>query len=426
MAQGDYAEVSYLRSWRGYSRNVRLYFFIAALIGLTTYGGIFSTLFNLFLLRLGYGPEFIGLVSAVGSVGWAVFCLPAGWLGGRLGPRRVMIAGLTGLAIGNGVLALAGLVPASWNTWWLVVFNFLASGCMAMYVVEANPFLIASTVPEQRANVYSLASALGPLAAFAGSLLAGVLPGLYAAATGATLADPAPYRFPLLVASGILVLAVLAMLRTEEVHSAAPSRSSTAPAEKAPWRLILVLALVLTLTITSEAAIRTFFNVYLDIELGVPTAQIGLIMAFGQIMAAFPALATPVLVRRAGYGKAFVWVTLAVGAAMVPLALIARIGIAGLSFFAVVALMAIARPSVQVYQMEAVKPSWRDLMAGATTTGGGISWMVVGLAGGVMVASLGFMSMWLAAGALTVLGALVFRLQLRAVSRRREPRAADP
>lgn len=82
---------SYLNTLRLFSREARLYLVTAGLIGFTIFGGIYTTLLNLYLLRLGYGPEFIGLVNAVGLFGLAIFSLPAGMLGDRWGVRRMMI-----------------------------------------------------------------------------------------------------------------------------------------------------------------------------------------------------------------------------------------------------------------------------------------------------------------------------------------------
>ena len=67
---------TYLQKLHLFSRDVRLYLSTAVLIGLS-YFGIQAVLFNLYLLRLGYGPEFIGLVNAAGAVAFSVFCLPA-------------------------------------------------------------------------------------------------------------------------------------------------------------------------------------------------------------------------------------------------------------------------------------------------------------------------------------------------------------
>ena len=43
-----------------FNRDVRLVLFSQALIGFTIFGGVYTVLLNLYLLRLGYGPQMIG------------------------------------------------------------------------------------------------------------------------------------------------------------------------------------------------------------------------------------------------------------------------------------------------------------------------------------------------------------------------------
>ena len=98
---------SYLRTLRLFNRNVRLYLLVAGLMGLTVYGGINAVVFNLYVIRLGYGPEFVGMLNASSWLALAVFSLPAGRLGRRFGPRRLMIGGQALIAASLCLLPLA-------------------------------------------------------------------------------------------------------------------------------------------------------------------------------------------------------------------------------------------------------------------------------------------------------------------------------
>ena len=53
----------YLKTLRRFNRNVRLLFVANAILGFVFFG-IYALLLNLYLLRLGYGLEDIGLFSA--------------------------------------------------------------------------------------------------------------------------------------------------------------------------------------------------------------------------------------------------------------------------------------------------------------------------------------------------------------------------
>ncbi|HSH79365.1 MAG TPA: hypothetical protein VLA19_12650 [Herpetosiphonaceae bacterium] len=58
------------------------YYLAVSLLGFAVDGGVYAVLLNLFLARLGYGPEVIGLVNAAGMVVFALASLPAGIVGG--------------------------------------------------------------------------------------------------------------------------------------------------------------------------------------------------------------------------------------------------------------------------------------------------------------------------------------------------------
>ena len=101
---------TYLQKLHLFSRDVRLHLITATLIGLTM-NGIWFVLFNLYLLRLGCMPKFIGLVHATSMLAFASFCLPAGVLGTRWGSRRMLIMAVAMLIVGNGLLPLVEFLP---------------------------------------------------------------------------------------------------------------------------------------------------------------------------------------------------------------------------------------------------------------------------------------------------------------------------
>ena len=71
---------TYIQAVRLFNRYVRLFLVSATLFGFAVFGGIYPILLNLYLLRLGYGPEFIGLLDAsVCSALLSSACRPAPW-----------------------------------------------------------------------------------------------------------------------------------------------------------------------------------------------------------------------------------------------------------------------------------------------------------------------------------------------------------
>ena len=144
---------TYLQKLHLFSRDVRLHLITTALIGFTI-NGIWAVLFNLYLLRLGYTPEFIGLVHAVSMFVFAMFCLPAGALGTRWGSRCMLIISVTMIAVGSGLLPLVELIPSAWQGAWLLA----TSACMrigtASYFVSTLPFVMGVTGSEERDHAF--------------------------------------------------------------------------------------------------------------------------------------------------------------------------------------------------------------------------------------------------------------------------------
>ena len=119
------------------------------------------------------------------------------------------------------------------------------------------------------------------------------------------------------------------------------------------------------LTITSLAVVHFFFNVYLDAELNVSIAHIGLILAIGRLLAVPAALVIPILTSRWGNGGASLWSSLGSAISLIPLALIPQWSAASLGFVAVMVLASIRYPTFMIYTMEVVSPEQRGIASGA-------------------------------------------------------------
>jgi fucose permease len=405
--QGVAAIGSYLQALRQFSRPVRLYLVSSALFGFTIFGGIYTLLLNLYLLRLGYGPDFVGVVNGAGMLALALFAIPAGSLGNRWGSRRALIVGLSLIVIGLALLPLAELVPVTFRGAWLVGTYMVAWLGVAMYFVNTNPFLMGVTTPVERAHVFSVQAALWPVAGFAGSFAGGILPGSLAGPLRVGLDHPALYRYPLLFAAVLLIPSVLAMRAARDAGRG--EQPAVARVEgTAPYRPIVLLSLVTFLQLAGEGATRSFFNVYLDNALGIPTARIGILMGASQLLAVPAALATPLLALRLGNRDTVMAASYGMALSLLPVALVAHSAAAGLGLIGLTAMASIRRPAISVYGMEIVATPWRTAMSSATTMAVGLSWCLVAAGGGYLITNLGYRSFFLAAAGVTAAGAFLF------------------
>jgi MFS family permease len=393
-----------------------LYLSAIALVGFAIDGGIYSVLFNLFLIRLGYGTEFIGLINAAAQLTFAVSSLPAGALGARFGARRMLLVGLLLMLIGCGLLPLADVLPAQPRLAWILAnFAILYFG-IALYFVNTAPFLLALIAPRERNRLFGIQSALLAVAAFAGGLAGGFLPPMFAALLGTTLDQPAPYRYPLLLAALAMLPAILAIRAAPgEVQQPPEAPGETLRALQPEITLpsavagaIVMMGVVRLMQVAALATISNFFNVYLDRELGIATAQIGTITAFGRLLAVPAALATARLTSAFGNRSVVTWSTLASALALLPIAFVPHWWAAALTLVCVVSVSSIRYASSLVYFLELVPADRRATVSGVTEMAAGLSFTAIALLGGYLIAWYGYTSLFLLGAILSLLGAIVF------------------
>ena len=406
------ATPTYLHVLRDFNRDVRLYLITTMLIGLTVDGGVYTVLFNLYLLRLGYGPEFVGLINGAGMLVFALICLPAGTFGGRWGNRRMMIVGLSLLVIGCGLLPFAESRTENWQAGWLFITWCFAFIGFAMYFVNTAPFAMKIAHQRERNHVFSVQAALWSLAGFAGSLVGGFLPSIFAIYLGVSLDQAAPYRYSLLVAGLLLIPSVLAIAATHEGPTQ-PIKERSVKGEASPLRLIAFLTLIRLLVVTGVGTLFTFFNVYMDAGLHISTVHIGMLSAIGRLLSIPTALIVPLLTQRWGNGHIAAWASLGTAIGMLPLILISHWSAAGLGFIGVLALTSIRYPAFLVYTMEVVSPTRRGTMSGAGEMASGLSFSAMALGGGYIIKAFGYRGFFLTGASLTVIGTLSFLVHLR-------------
>jgi MFS family permease len=412
---------TYLRRLWSLERDVRLFLFSSGAMSFTLLNGIFPVLFNLYLLRLGYGPEVIGLVNAAGLLAYAVFAFPAGMIAQRLGVRRAMAVGVAVTMACSGVLPLVEALPPAWRQPWMLGNQILSTAGLALFYVNANPFMVDATGAGERNHAFSTRMVIDTVSGMLGSLAGGALPGLLSLSLGLPREGPAGYRYALLTAAAISLPAVIALLLIRErrvaladAHEPVVAGQVAGPAAvPAPVALLAAMAVVMLLRAAGIGTSRVFFNVYLDNGLGVPTVQIGTLFAVIQLASVPAAIAMPYLVARGGLYCVVVWGSLGIAASMLPLALVPHWAAATFGRFGTYALSAIADPALSIYQLELVPQRWRSVMSGVAGTALGVSWTALSFGGGFWIAALGYRTLFLSAAGLSIVGTLLFAALFR-------------
>lgn len=438
--------LNYFRTLQQLNRNVLLYLAATAMIGLAFDGGVFSVLFNLYLLRLGFGPEFIGQVAAAGLLSFSLASLPAGSMGERWGYRAVMINGLI-LIVGGGVLLpLAEGLPSTWLAPSILTIYTIMFAGLGLYFVNAVPYVMHISTANEHHRAFSMQTALLAFAAFAGSLGGGYLPRFFSTWLDIDQHHAAAYRYPLLLATILLIPSIWILSRIRAPHQAHEANtatdteiatasteaetigeSSTTPLttipatpsqsipKVAPWLVyspilitILLLSVVRFFQVSGVATVYTFFNVYMDTELAVPTSSIGLIAAVARLIGVFAALITPVLITRWGTAPTVLFASIVSTISTLPLAFVPTWYAAGLGFIGVTAISSMRYPAFMIYATGLVPANWRGTLAGIGEFAGGMSFAGLAFIGGSMAENQGFSTLFMLGGLLTLAGTILF------------------
>ena len=392
------------------NRNVRLYLGTAGLLSGSLFGS-YAVLMNLFILRLDFGTEFVGLVNGIGLICWAIAAPIAGAWANRFGYRRLMLFGLGGVVLGSNLLPFGAVFSGGTRAAWLVVSYAIATSGAGVFFVNMHPFLMGVVIPKLRSRVFALSSATFPTAGFIGSLIGGFLPALLAGPLGVTLDDPVAFRYPLHLAALAVIPTLLLIAATREIE---PFRREATPGvrSRAPLFAITAMTILGILRPFGEGTARTFFNVYMDAGLNVDIATIGIAFAFAQLLAAPLALASPFVSSRIGTGRTIFFSVVGVTICLVPMALFANPIAATLGLISVLAFVSVMRPALALYNMELVRPEFWAFMSGFVN----LSWALgsggTALVGGVLISSFGYQSLFLTGAAVSATSALLYGLFL--------------
>lgn len=407
--------------------DVKRHLINTAVLSVTLDGGINTVIYNLFLLRLGYGPELVGTINAVGMIVFALACLPVGRLSDVVGVRRMLRLGMVVIVIGSALVPAAGLLPVSLQTFVLILSAAITNIGMAGYFVCTVPYLGAITSPEQRTAAFSAQSATVAIFGFGGSLLGGNLPPLLSSLGVGELSQPGPYQTTLWLIPLMLIVPMIMLARMRNVVSqddvalagqSGSLVSSGAVPVKSTLALLAFFGAVRFLQVGGVGAVQTFFNVYMDSQLHVSTATIGAIQAVSKLSGLPAALAIPWLTRKLGGAGAVICALLIAAAGMLPLAWIAVPAVASVGYILVWLSTPVRYAAYMVYVMSRTPRRLHGTLNGMQEGLAGFGFASIAFFGGFTVVQFGY-SLLFTVGAIAMilsaimLGAYAFGSRLR-------------
>ena len=423
----------YLQALRAFSPSLwRIFASIALVISVTM--GLQAVLLNLYLLRLGYDARYVGLLAGIGQLVWAVAAFPAIFIGNRFGLRNSFQFSLALGGFGLVLILCAESFPRQWWDACLIGGQVVMNVGLAIGTVSMPPYIMAVTGERERPHAFSFVAALIPFAALVGSIIAGILPSLWAARLDIGMDQPAPYRLALWLGPVLSWLGILPLIGADPgyVHEEEVVAGEGVPApvqgqisRRAPLGLLAFWGIFVLIAAIGEGSVRTFFNVYMNNALAVPPATIGVIMGAAQILPILAALALPLALTHWGAGYTLGAGLLVMGACLAPLATTPQLWLAAAAYMGAMASFTIVGAGRDLFGQEMVIPRWRTSSQAVAIFGLAMGNAVAAVLGGLLILAVGFGALYLFGMSAAFVAAGLLFLYLYVRGRRRTRYATE-
>ena len=321
--------------------------------------GISNTIYNLFLLSLGYSNTFLGGILSISAISIAVSALFVSPLCSRIGATWSTILG---------VLVL--MVSALWRVLMpipevLILGEVIGGLGLSLFWVAFSPFLSEHSSAFERTHLFGTTQSLNIISMFIGSTVAGVLP-VWFALTLALPIDSAP-TFQLALFSWIipLVIAIVPLLFIRKQNhilnhkNSQPNSTATERDPKGNLGIVIGFALLYVIIGLGAGFIVPFLNVFFWDFYNLPTPFVGLIQGLGSASVALGTFLAPTLSSRIGKVRAIIVFQALSLPFLVMLAVFVDPVIASASYIFRQVFMTAAIPIDDTLRMELVPRSWR-------------------------------------------------------------------
>jgi MFS family permease len=351
---------------------------------------IFYLLYNLYLLKLGFHEDFVGLVAGATTTGTIVGTLPAGFLISRFGIKPALLFAFTAAPLMCAVRAI-GADPNL-----LLGAAFLSGFAMSLYAVALTPATAQLVAEPARPRAFSLVCSLGIGIGIIGSMLGGALPEWAGGLTPTLLA-----------ACAIAGFGGVAALRLP-----LPAPASRTPHSYPRDPVIFRYLAALSLWSLATGALNPFFNVYFASELRAPIHAIGLIFSASQLTQTVAVLAAPLVLRHFGMPAGIMAMQIATGAMLALLATMPPLAGAAALYAAYMAFQYMSEPGMWTFLMDRARPEERGGAAALNMLIVFAGQAIAATVSGFALRRFGYAAVLVAASLLAVVAGLCFRAAL--------------
>jgi MFS family permease len=286
------------RNRRGFGRTAN------ALLAYTLSKGLqlalFALVFPLYMYRLGYKQDAIGVVTAVGALTTLVASVPLGLLADRVGRARLFVVSAVLVPFAYLPMILSSALPM------IVVGYMLANFLATIYWSTNAPLLVGAVPAEERVRAFAVNSFfLWGVGAF-GAVIGGVVPSI----AGRALGEPSDALTPLRIAIGanavvcaVGAIPLFAIRATDGVRS---ERTRAWRFSRSDLRIFGRLLVADAFLAFGGGAVIGFLPLFFQLRYGLEPGVLGVLFTVSGILSGVASLAAPVLARRLGDLRALI------------------------------------------------------------------------------------------------------------------------
>ncbi|MBU6998404.1 MAG: MFS transporter [Theionarchaea archaeon] len=395
-----------LNELRSFSRNAALFLVSVSISSVGT--GIFNLVFNIYVTEgLHYSEYFLGVLLSASSLSAALFALPAGILGDRVGRKRCIALGTTIIAVSMGGLIWFTSQPI------LVVMNALFGFGSTLNYVSFAPFMMENAAQKERVHLFSVEAALNILGYTLGAYLGGMFPSLVNGdQTGAL-------RITLFVGMLLCFTAILPLLMLEEKKKKVLFSKRIVVSGSLLKRFIITNVLIGF----GAGLIVPFFNIFFRVRMQASMEVIGLIFALANVTMGIATFVAAPLASRWGKVRSIVMTELGSLPFLLMIAYSSRLELVTLGFIARGALMNMGNPISSAFMMENLKEEERATVNGIVMAGWNGSWAVSNVVAGNLMSRGMYGLPFLITSALYAVSSALYYLFFRSLE---NPRRMNP
>lgn len=370
---------NYVQAFKNFSLNARMYLAFNFLVAL--YVGISGVVFNLYVIKLGYNEQFLGLIISAMMISTGLFAFPAAQVCDRIGSKKSLVY--------SGILSavVLFLLYTLTSQEWLLTLSLLSGVLSTVPTILASPFLVENSTSDDRIYLFSFNFALIMMATVLGMAIGGFLPQVWSMLFGVGTTSVASYRYTLFVSLVVAIVSVvpLAFLKERKkvcVHAPNVMALVGKLAESRTVKRLLIISCLIGL---GAGLIVPLFNVYFNKTLSATPQQIGVIFSIGQASMVIGSMAVPFIVARIGRVKTVSLTYLVSIPFLILLAISTNLYVAGAAYIMRMLFMNMSQPISNSFSMEIVHKEEMASVSSLTSMGSYVSIAVSTYVAGVLM-----------------------------------------